>query len=193
MLLQQLIKELEDFQGIPISEDHLFRRIDKRRTDVIDTVKVNLTDLIGSDTFTTGDLQNTESLAPSLVGGSALTAVGAFFLTVTHGLFFDITGGILTGTGLLLAGGVLFVRKGKIIAQLEANLEKGGEQFDAELNEKLSTRLNLIFDDIDRNFLTLYEFVDQEEARLNPIVDALQDLKQQQQRLLQEIRTQLPD
>ncbi|MGD9252219.1 MAG: dynamin family protein [Desulfobacterales bacterium] len=193
MLLQQLIKELENFQGIPISEDNLFRRIDQRRTDVIDAVKINLTDLIGSDTFTTDDLQNTESLAPSLVGGSALTAVGAFFLTVTHGLFFDITGGILTGTGLLLAGGVLFVRKGKMIAQLEANLEKGGEQFDVELNEKLSTRLNLIFDDIDRNFLTLYEFVDQEEARLHPVVDALQDLKQQQQRLLLEIGSQLPD
>ncbi len=193
MLLQQLLQELEDVQGIPITENSLFRRIDQRRTDVIDAVKINLTDLGGSDTFTTGDLQNTDSLAPSLVGGSALTAIGAFFLTVTHGLFFDITGGILTGTGLLLAGGVLFVRKGKMIAQLEANLEKGGEQFEAELNEKLSARLNLIFDDIDRNFLTLYEFVDQEEARLNPIVDALQVLQQQQQLLFQETRTQLPD
>lgn len=193
MLLPQLLKELEDVQGIPFSEDNIFRRIDRRRTDVIDAVKANMADLINSDTFTAGDLQNTDSLAPSLIGGSALTAVGAFFLAVTHGLFFDITGGILTGTGLLLAGGVLFVRKGKMIAQLEENLEKGGEQFDADLNEKLSARLNLIFDDIDRNFLTLYEFVDQEEARLNPVVDALQDLKQQQQLLLQEIRTQLPD
>jgi hypothetical protein len=119
--------------------------------------------------------------------------MGAFFLIVTHGLFFDITGGILTGTGLLLAGGVMFVRRNKLIAQLEANLDMGGEQFAAELNERLSTRLNLIFDDIDRNFLALYEYVAQEAARLEPVFDQLQDLKQQHRILLEDIQNQLRD
>ncbi|MDJ0875719.1 MAG: dynamin family protein [Desulfobacterales bacterium] len=193
ILLQQLLKELDAIQAVPISEDNLFRRIDHRRNDVIDAVKANMAELIGGDTVSTGDLQNTDALGPSLVGGSALTAVGAFFLVVTHGLFFDITGGILTGTGLLLAGGVLLVRRGKLIAQLEGNLEKGREQFQAELNTRLSTRLNLIFDDIDRNFLAFYEYVAQEEARLNPVFDQMQDLQRQQQDLLAEIGTQLPE
>jgi ribosome biogenesis GTPase A len=192
-LLRQLLKELDAIKAVPISEDHLFRRIDHRRTDVIDAVKANVADLMGAESFSTGDLQDTDSLGPSLVGGSALTALGAFFLTVTHGLFFDITGGLLTGIGLLLAGGVLFVRKNKLIAQLERNLEQGGAQFKIELEERLSSRLNLIFDDIDRNFLALYEYVAQEEARLTPVFDQLQNLKQQQQRLLKEAGTQLPD
>ncbi len=193
ILLQQLLKELEDIQAAPIAGDNLFHRLDHRRNDVIDAVKTNMAELIGGESLSTDGLQNTDSLGPSLVGGSALTAVGAFFLIVTHGLFFDITGGILTGTGLLLAGGVLFVRRNKLISQLEAQLDEGGEQFAAELKDRLSARLNLIFDDIDRNFLALYEYVAQEEARLNPVFDQLQDLKQLQQNLLAETRTQLPD
>ncbi len=193
VLLQQLLKELDHFKAVPISEDHLFRRIDQRRSEVIEAVKANMADLMHGESLSAGDLQDTDSLGPSLVGGSALTAVGAFFLTVTHGLFFDITGGILTGIGLLLAGGVLFVRKNKLVGQLEDNLEKGGAQFEAELEERLSSRLNLIFDDIDRNFLALYDYVAQEEARLSPVCDQLQDLKRQQQHLLTEAGTQLPD
>ena len=193
ILLQQLLKELEDIQAAPIAGDNLFHRLDHRRNDVIDAIKTNMAELIGGESLSTDGLQNTDSLGPSLVGGSALTAVGAFFLIVTHGLFFDITGGILTGTGLLLAGGVLFVRRNKLISQLEAQLDEGGEQFAAELKDRLSARLNLIFDDIDRNFLALYEYVAQEEARLNPVFDQLQDLKQLQQNLLAETRTQLPD
>ena len=192
-LLQQLLKELDAIEPATIAEDHLFRRIDQRRAEVIDAVKGNMAELIGGESFSTRDLQATDSLGPSLVGGSALTAMGAFFLIVTHGLFFDITGGILTGTGLLLAGGVMFVRRNKLIAQLEANLDMGGEQFAAELNERLSTRLNLIFDDIDRNFLALYEYVAQEAARLEPVFDQLQDLKQQHRILLEDIQNQLRD
>ncbi len=193
VLLQQLLRELEDIQPAPLAEDLIFQRIDRRRTDVIDAVKANMAELIGGESFSNRDLQATDSLGPSLVGGSALTAVGAFFLVVTHGLFFDITGGILTGTGLLLAGGVMFVRRNKLIAQLEANLDDGGNQFAAELNERLSTRLNLIFDDIDRNFLALYEYVAQEAARLEPVFDQLQDLKRQHRRLLQDTHGQLQD
>ncbi len=193
VLLQQLLRELEDIQPAAIAGDHIFRRIDQRRNDVIDAVKANMAELVGGESFSNRDLQATDSLGPSLVGGSALTAVGAFFLVVTHGLFFDITGGILTGTGLLLAGGVMFVRRNKLIAQLEANLDEGGNQFAAELNERLSTRLNLIFDDIDRNFLALYEYVAQEAARLEPVFDQLQDLKRRQQLLLEDTHGQLQD
>ena len=193
VLLQQLLRELEDIQPAPLAEDLIFQRIDRRRTDVIDAVKATMAELIGGESFSNRDLQATDSLGPSLVGGSALTAVGAFFLVVTHGLFFDITGGILTGTGLLLAGGVMFVRRNKLIAQLEANLDEGGNQFAAELNERLSTRLNLIFDDIDRNFLALYEYVAQEAARLEPVFDQLQDLKRRQQLLLEDTHGQLQD
>ena len=193
VLLQQLLRELDDIRSAPIAEDHLFQRLDRRRTDVIEAVKTNMAELIGGESFSTRDLQATDSLGPSLVGGSALTAVGAFFLVVTHGLFFDITGGILTGTGLLLAGGVMFFRRNKLIAQLEANLDAGGQQFTSELNQRLSDRLNLIFDDIDRNFLALYEYVAQEAARLEPVFDQLQDLKRQQRRLLEDTHGQLQD
>ncbi|MGD9097287.1 MAG: dynamin family protein, partial [Desulfobacterales bacterium] len=77
-LLQQLLKELDAIEPATIAEDHLFRRIDQRRAEVIDAVKGNMAELIGGESFSTRDLQATDSLGPSLVGGSALTAMGAF-------------------------------------------------------------------------------------------------------------------
>jgi ribosome biogenesis GTPase A len=191
-LLQQLLREIETVReaGLPASD--LFQRLERRRREVIAAVQSNLGDAARTTTLDAGALANPDSLAPSLVGGSALTAIGAFVLAVTHGLFFDITGGILTGTGLLLAGGVLFVRKGRMVTQLQAQLEKGRTQFQEALTDKLAARLQMIFDDIDRSFAGFYHHVAQEEARLQPASDQLAQRRQGQTTLLDEIRKALP-
>jgi hypothetical protein len=120
-----------------------------------------------------------------------LTAIGAFLLTVTHGLFFDITGGVLTGVGLFLAGGVLFVRKGRLIQQFKDSLADGKTRFEEELTERLSQRLSLIYDDIDRNFLPLYEYVDQEEKRMAPLLSRLDDFRDQHRDITAKVDTDL--
>ena len=103
-LLKYLLDELETVKGHRLREDDLLLKIDRRRQDVIATVRTKMTETVMEDLFAEDTVKNSDNLAPSLVGGSALTALGAVLLAVTHGLFFDITGGLLTGVGLFLAG-----------------------------------------------------------------------------------------
>lgn len=191
-LLQELMREIETVRATTSAESDLFQRLERRRQEVIAAVQNNLNEAQMTSGLDAGALANPDSLAPSLVGGGALTAVGAFLLAVTHGLFFDITGGILTGAGLLLAGGVLFVRKGRMVAQLQSQLEEGRRQFQEALSDKLAARLQLIFDDIDRSFIAFYDYVAQEATRLQPMVDHLSQRQECQTELLDAIRGTLP-
>lgn len=173
-LLKYLVNELDEVKGHRLSEDDLLLKIDRRRQDVIATVRTKMAKAVMDEGFASDAVKNSDNLAPSLVGGSALTALGAILLTVTHGLFFDITGGLLTGVGLFLAGGVLFVRKGRLVQEFKNGLADGKHRFEAELTERLTQRLGLIYDDIDRNFLPLYEYVAQEEQRIAPLLERLE-------------------
>lgn len=190
-LLKYLLEELDEVEGHRLKGDDLLLRIDRRRMDVIATVRTKMAESVMEDHFAADVVKSSDSMAPSLVGGSALTALGAFLLTVTHGLFFDITGGLLTGVGLFLAGGVLFVRKGRLIQQFRESLAEGKTRFEGELKDRLSQRLSLIYDDIDRNFLPLYEYVEQEANRIAPLLTQLEDFRGQHQAIVTKVGTEL--
>jgi predicted GTPase len=190
-LLTYLLEELDDVKGHRLRQDDLLLKIDRRRQDVITTVRTKMAQTAMEDLFAEEALKNSNRLAPSLVGGSALTAVGALVLAVTHGVFFDITGGLLTGVGLFLAGGVLLIKKGRLVQQFKHGLEEGKERFETELNERLSQRLDLIYDDIDRKFLPLYEYVSQEEQRIAPLLDGLEDFRRRHRELVAAVGTEL--
>ena len=190
-LLKYLLNELDTVKSHRLREDDLLLKIDRRRQDVITTVRTKMAESAMEDMFAAETVKYSDSLAPSLVGGSALTAIGAFLLAVTHGLFFDITGGLLTGVGLFLAGGVLFVRKGRLVQQFKEGLAEGKQRFEAELTERLSQRLGLIYDDVDRNFLPLYEYVSQEEKRIAPLLQRLEDFRRDHRELSQTVKTEL--
>ena len=190
-LLKYLLNELDTVRSHRLREDDLLLKIDRRRQDVITTVRTKMAESAMEDMFAAETVKYSDSLAPSLVGGSALTAIGAFLLAVTHGLFFDITGGLLTGVGLFLAGGVLFVRKGRLVQQFKEGLAEGKQRFEAELTERLSQRLGLIYDDVDRNFLPLYEYVSQEEKRIAPLLQRLEDFRRDHRELSQTVKTEL--
>jgi hypothetical protein len=91
-----------------------------------------------------------------------------------------------------MAGGVLFVRKGKIIQQFEAGLDKGGETLEQELNERLSAKLDMVYDDIDRGFLPLYDYVEQEEKRLSPLTERFEAVEREHRGVVDRMRAELP-
>jgi len=190
-LLKYLLDELDAVKGHRLREGDLLLKIDRRRQDVIAAVRTKMAETVMEDLFAQEAVKNSDNLAPSLVGGSALTAIGAFLLTVTHGLFFDITGGLLTGVGLFLAGGVLFVKKGRLVQQFKDGLADGQKRFETALTERLSQRLGLIYDDIDRNFLPLYEYVDQEEQRIAPLLQGLADFRRRKGELATAVGSEL--
>lgn len=187
ILLQNLIDELDIKEQQKINKDELYIKIGEERREVIQDVKSKVTDLLANDSFTTFINSNPSNLAPTAMGGGLLTVIGAIILSTTQVAFLDITGGILTGAGLLIAGGVLIFKKSKIIKQFKEGLDSGKEKFSQELSQKLNSKLNLIYEDINRSFVPFYEYTEQENNRLSPLVEKSKTIQESFNKLKNEI------
>ncbi len=182
-LLQGLLEELNRIKSGQKGNEELYIRIGQRRQEVIDDVRRKVAELLEHNSFIYSLKSGPGRIAPTIMGGGVLAIIGTIILTATHGAFFDITGGLLTSTGLLLAGGMLLFKKGKIIRDFERGLDESKKQFESELNERLTTKLKIVYEDIDRSFIEFYEYVHQEEERLIPLLDQFQEIQEDCSRL----------
>ncbi|MCB0732893.1 MAG: hypothetical protein KDC88_17870, partial [Ignavibacteriae bacterium] len=170
-----------------IKKDELYVKIGEERSEVIHDVKLKVTDLLANDSFNTFLNSNPSNIAPTAMGGGLLAIVGAIILSTTQVAFLDITGGILTGAGLLIAGGVLIFKKSKIVKQFKEGLDSGKSKFESELTSKLNSKLKLIYEDINRSFIPFYEYTESEEKRLTPLFQKIKDIKEDFLKLKNEI------
>ncbi|MCB9258416.1 MAG: dynamin family protein [Ignavibacteriales bacterium] len=186
-LLQTLIDELDMKEQQKIKKDELYVKIGEERSEVIHDVKLKVTDLLANDSFNTFLNSNPSNIAPTAMGGGLIAIVGAIILSTTQVAFLDITGGILTGAGLLIAGGVLIFKKSKIVKQFKEGLDSGKSKFESELTSKLNSKLKLIYEDINRSFIPFYEYTESEEKRLTPLFQKIKDIKEDFLKLKNEI------
>ncbi|PID57966.1 MAG: hypothetical protein CR986_08610 [Ignavibacteriae bacterium] len=190
-LLQNLLDELDIREQQRINKEELYIKIGEERLQVIQDVKSKISNLLANDSFTTFLNSNPSNLAPTAMGGGLLAIIGAVILSTTQIAFLDITGGILTGAGLLIAGGVLFFRKSKIVKQFKEGLDSGKVKFEEELTEKLNNKLSLIYKDINRSFVPFYEYTETEEKRLTFLFKEIKSLKYELFKLKNEIDANL--
>lgn len=188
-LLQTLIDELDLKEQQRINKNDLYIKIGEERNEVIHDVKAKVADLLANDSFNTFLNSNPSNLAPTALGGGLLTIIGAVILSTTQVAFLDITGGILTGAGLLIAGGVLIFRKSKIIKQFNEGLNVGKTRFENELKAKLNSKLNLIYEDINRSFIPFYEYTESEKERLEPLIEKSKKVNEKFSNLRNEINS----
>ena len=119
-----------------------------------------------------------ESMPSRLISGSALTLVGAILLSTTHVALLDITGGVLTGLGVFLAGGVLMAKKGKIVREFNRALLDGRDQFEQQLTERLKVKFGLVHEGVRHRVAPFFDSIQQRESRLAPIMADGQQLQQ---------------
>lgn len=176
-LLRNLLEDLGRIKNIPIRDEELFKKIGEKRNEVIDDVRQRVSQLLNNDAFANSLKDSPESMAPTIFGSGVLALLGAIILTVTNGAFFDITGGLLTGIGVLLASGIIIFKRGKIIQKFEKGLDEGKRKFRTDLTEKLNAKLKSIYDDINMSFIDFYEYVDTEERKLLPMTERFIGIK----------------
>ncbi|MFM2313642.1 MAG: hypothetical protein RLZZ04_2918, partial [Cyanobacteriota bacterium] len=119
------------------------------------------------------------SVAPSFLGGGAATVAGTAIAALTEVVLLDIIGTAFAGVGLLFAGGSLVLKKRKIIRQFEDKLDQEKIRFESELSAKLTSKLDIIYEEIDRNFANIYSYVGAEEEKVIPLVDQFKEIEQE--------------
>lgn len=123
-----------------LANDHeIFSEIAQRRQNVLRELREAFDQfLTRTENFTTRGLVNTDSrVGTNVAAGSGIAVVGIILATVTQGMVFDITGGVLTALGFLVAGITLGLQRGKVMRQYRSEMEKGRKRLQQELADEL--------------------------------------------------------
>lgn len=189
LLLHDLLATLENSKLPRTREIELLTKVGESRLEVIDDVASRVANLMKDESFLNAltPAMTMQDVGKAFVGGGSLAVLGTIIALSTKAMFLDITGGAVAASGLAIAGGTLFARKKSIIKKFNEDLDKNEERFAAELRNKLSAKLKLIYDRIDREFEPLYQHVDQEKRRIIPLVERNEALLQQLRKLSEEI------
>ncbi|MGL5831980.1 MAG: dynamin family protein, partial [Waterburya sp.] len=178
-LLQSLVDDLHDIKVNHVTTNAITINTIESRQEIVEDVQQKVATLLNDKTFLHSIESVNASVAPRFLGGSAATAAGTAIAALTEVVLLDIIGTAFAGVGLLFAGGSLVLKKRKIIRQFEEKLDQEKIRFESELSAKLTSKLDIIYEEIERNFANIYSYVGEEEEKVIPLVDQFKEIEQE--------------
>lgn len=139
-----------------LKDDHeIFSNIAERRANVLKELQQSFSNFLNdSKNFYDKEVaKSSESISPNLAAAGGIAAVGVIIATITNGMVFDITGGVLTTAGLLFAGVSIGFKRRKIIKEFTEEIDRGRNKFNTQVNENLKEYIAKIKDRINDNFV----------------------------------------
>ncbi|BAZ45516.1 dynamin [Chondrocystis sp. NIES-4102] len=177
-LLQSLVDDLQDIKVNHVTTNTITIDTLESRQEIVEEVQQKVAGLLDDKTFLHSIESVNASVAPRFLGGSAATVAGTAIAALTEIVLLDIIGTAFAGVGILFAGGTLILKKRKIIRQFEDKLDQEKARFEAELSAKLHSKLDIIYEEIERNFLNIYDYVEEQEQKILPLVDKFKQIEQ---------------
>ncbi len=173
--------ELDSLEDLHINPKDMFNKIDEKRNEMLGALKQNLTDFLDKSSVFGGDkILNKEGVdytGVNVAGGVA--AIGGALTFITQLSVLDITGGIATGLGLIVAGGIAITKKGKYIKAVKEALSKKREDFEDSLSNNLISYFNQIKNKINDQFTDFDYHLKSEENQIKDYDVMVHELKNQ--------------
>ncbi len=94
-----------------------------------------------------------DKILPNIAAGGSAAVFGIMITALTNGAILDVTGGILTAVGLVFAGVSIGVNKRKVMSKFNSEIERGRNDIEEEVTEKLVNYTENIKHKIDANFI----------------------------------------
>ena len=182
-LLQSLVDDLHDIKVNQITTNAITVNTIESRQEIVEDVQQKVATLLDDKSFLHSIESINASVAPRFLGGGAATVAGTAIAALTEIVLLDIIGTAFAGVGLLFAGGTLVLKKRKIIKQFEDKLDNEKARFENELSAKLSSKLDIIYEEIERNFVNIYNYVAEEEQKILPLLEQFEQIERQAKQL----------
>ncbi len=163
-----------------LANDHeIFSEIAQRRQNVLRELRDAFDQFINrTENFTTKGLVNTDSrVGTNVAAGSGVAVVGIILAAVTQGMVFDITGGVLTALGFLIAGITLGLQRGKVMKQYRSEMEKGRKRLQDELAIELYAYIETLKSKMNDQFIKFDELIKLETDELSGLQKELKTVK----------------
>jgi predicted GTPase len=182
-LLHSLVDDLHDIKVNHVTTNVITVNTIESRQEIVEDVQQKVATLLDDKSFLHSIESVNASVAPRFLGGGAATVAGTAIAALTEIVLLDIIGTAFAGVGLLFAGGTLVLKKRKIIRQFEEKLDQEKTRFESELSAKLNSKLDIIYEEIERNFANIYSYVEAEEQKVIPLVDQFKQIEQEVKQL----------
>ncbi|MFQ4140001.1 dynamin family protein [Nodosilinea sp. PGN35] len=181
-LFDGLNQDLDSVKTHRLESSHISLKVLERRQEVIDSVRAKVNNLMADHGL--GDMLATQAgdLANEIVGGAVMAVAG----TILHIIEFAVAEAILSAIGIAFAGvgvvvlaiGILWQRN-RIIAKFENALDSEKNRFQEEVASRLNEKLGIIYEEVERIFTQFYDYVEREEAAVQPVIDQYTAIKQE--------------
>ena len=176
-LLQSLVDDLQDIKVNHVTTNAITVNTLESRQEIVEDVQQRVSTLLNDKTFLNSIESINASVAPRFLGGGAATVAGTAIAALTEIVILDIIGTAFAGVGLLFAGGTLVLKKRKIINQFENKLDNEKARFETEISTKLNSKLDIIYEEIERNFANIYSYVEEAEQKVLPLVNQFEAIE----------------
>lgn len=176
-----------------LKDNHeIFSDIAEKRANILKDLQNAFSGFLKrSENFYDEDFSKNENLVPNIAAGSGIAIVGVILTTLTNGVVFDVTGGILTAIGVLFAGVTIGLNRGKILKTYEEAVFDGRVQIEDEITDKLNKYTEVIKVKINDNFYKFDKLLADEkstienlEANISSINDRVLKVKSDVQQLM---------
>ena len=118
-----------------------------------------------------------KSLGDQTMLGGFMTAMGAIIAAATHAVVFDVTGGIISTLGALLAINTLALRRRSIIRRHRESFSDGKTRLDQELKEKLAAQGDKVFGEIRAAFAPFFSGIAAMERKIGELARQAEELR----------------
>ncbi|MEZ4965242.1 MAG: dynamin family protein [Saprospiraceae bacterium] len=172
------------------SDSYIFEDIADKRAAVLKELQEAFSRFMSrSESFTDTRLfpENT-SVSPNIAAGSGAAIVGVILASVTKITVLDVTGGILTGIGLLFAGITAGIQRRKIVSGYRGEIAHGRERMAEALDSKLHSYVRTIKGRIRENFSELEAMLENESAQIARFDEAYGKLSSRLEEIDMDIR-----
>lgn len=152
-----------------LRNDHdVFSSIAEKRNRIMDELQSAFRHFVSkSENFADEELfPDKTTLSPNVATGSGLAVIGIILATVTNGMVFDITGGILSTIGVIFAGVATQGKRRQIMKGFRKEVQKGREQLQTEVDEQLKVYIKNLKARIDDNFDKFDDMLETESRQI---------------------------
>ena len=163
-----------------LANDHeIFSGIAERRQNILRELRdafevfLNKTENFAPKEFIDVDSE----VGTNVAAGSGVAVVGIILAAVTQGMVFDITGGVLTALGFIVAGVTLGLQRGKVIRNYKAEMEKGRKRLEQDLKLELYSYIESLKTRMDEQFRKFDELLQLETTEVSSLTGELDKIR----------------
>jgi GTPase SAR1 family protein len=181
-LFDGLNQDLDSVKTHRLESSHISLKVLERRQEVIESVMAKVANLMADQGLGDGLMTQAGDMANEIVGGAIMAVAG----TILHVVQFAVAEAILSAIGIAFAGvgvvvlaiGILWQRN-RIVGKFEQALDSEKARFQQEVAGRLNEKLGLIYEEVERIFTQFYDYVEREEAAVQPVLDQYQAIQQE--------------